>query len=231
MRKDWRKMLETANTAVGQLRVLNSPHGCRNPAWSGALARFFELARGILRYVTADLASGRLGERSFLAGRAEQLGIRRSDLDDILSNYPIQLDSPFEETASIAGGLWSGRSLFGPIYDDALAKLKFSVGTLDLPMHTHDHSDRFITVAAGSGRFWWCEAAREEFQGCGVESMPVREGDVLFFTRGLLHTFSAPDDDLLLLSYHSPEIAFTDSRQYTLPSVCWTPRMHVEVRT
>lgn len=218
-------MLETAHTAIGPLRVLSNVRDRQPPAWSGALARFFDLARGVLRCVSADLASGRLGERSFLAGRARQVGMRRRDLEDILSNYPLQLVSPFEETASIEGGLWSGRSLFGPTYDDALAKLRFSEGTLDLPMHTHDHSDRFIVVASGSGYFWWSDECPTSFCGRRIESRPVRPGDVLIFTRGLLHTFSSPDEELLLLSFHSPEIAFTDPRQYTLPIFRWTPRM------
>lgn len=220
-------MLETANTTVGQLRVLSKENNFRSPAWSGALARFFDLARTVLRYVTADLASGRLGEKSFLAGRAQDMGLNRNDVEDILTNYPLELISPFEETASIAGGLWSGRSLFGPTYDDALAKLRFNAGTLDLPIHTHDFSNRFIVAASGSGRFWWSDESPSSFCGRRIESRPVRPGDVLIFTRGLLHTFSSPDEELLLLSFHSPEIAFTDPRQYTLPTFRWTPRMAV----
>lgn len=220
-------MLETARTQLGQLRVLSETRDCHPPDWSGALARFFDLSRTVLRYVSADLASGRLGDRSFLAGRAEQLGVAHSELQDILSNYPLRLVSPFEETASIAGGLWSGRSLFGPTYDDALAKLRFSAGTLDLPMHTHDYSDRFIVVGSGSGNFWWSDDSSNSFQGRRIESRPVRPGDVLIFTRGLLHTFSSPEEELLLLSFHSPEIAFTDPRQYTLPTFRWTPRMAI----
>jgi mannose-6-phosphate isomerase-like protein (cupin superfamily) len=218
-------MLETAITGLGQFRVLSKARACSNPAWSGALARFFDSARGILRCVTAELASGRLDDRSFLAGRADEVGVDQRNIEDILANYPLEIVSPFEETDSIAGGLWSGRSLFGVTYEDALAKLRFSAGTLDLPLHTHDYSDRFIFVASGVGRFWWSNERLHTFSGLGIDSIPVRSGDVLIFTRGLLHTFSAPEEELLLLSFHSPEIAFTDPRQYTLPKLRWTPRM------
>lgn len=222
-------MLETASKLVAPLRVLSSESGCQHPNWSGTLARFFDVARTILRYVTAEMASGRLRERSFLAGRAQDMGLNRNELEDIVSNYPLELVSPFEDTASIAGGLWSGRSLFGPTYDDALAKLRFNAASLDLPLHTHDHSDRFILVAAGSGHFWWSDETRTSFSGRRIETRPVRPGDALIFTRGLLHTFSSPDEALLLLSFHSPEIAFTDPRQYTLPAFRWTPRMAAAV--
>lgn len=218
-------MLETAITGLGQLRVLSRADRSGYPAWSGALARFFDVARGVLRCVTVEMASGRLYDRSFLAGQADEAGVNQRDIDDILSNYPLRLASPFEETESIAGGLWSGRLLFGSAYEDALAKLRFRAGTLDLPMHTHDYSDRFIVVAAGSGRFWWSDEQSGEFRGSTIDSIPVQPGDVLIFTRGLLHTFSAPEEELLLLSFHSPEIAFTDPRQYTLPKLRWTPRM------
>lgn len=221
-------MLGIETSRGGELSVLVGGGATAQPKWSGALARFFAVARRVLAEVAAEINSARLGNRSFLAGHADDLGLRFYDVEDILSNYPLRLISPFEDTASIAGGLWSGRTLFGPAYDDALAKLRFSSGTLELPIHTHDYSDRFIAVAAGCGRFWWSQAPRDKFDGCGVESMPVRVGDVLVFTRGLLHTFSAPTDDLLLLSFHSPEIPFNDPRQFTLSKTLWTPRM-VEV--
>jgi hypothetical protein len=49
------------------------------------------------------------------------------------------------------------------------------------------------------------------------------------FTRGVVHTFTAPLGDLTLLSYHAPFFDLDDTRQYTIPvSVCegpyvWTP--------
>lgn len=95
-------------------------------------------------------------------------------------------------------------------------RLEVDPGTFDLPLHVHEHSDRFIAVLEGEGRFWWSEEPWREFRGTGIQSAPVRAGDVLVFTRNLLHTFSAPDEDLVLLSYHSPEIPFDDARQMEL---------------
>ncbi|MBK8916289.1 MAG: cupin domain-containing protein [Phycisphaerales bacterium] len=204
--------------------------GGRTPsrAWSGALARFFETSRKILDGVITDVRGGRLREPAFLFGKHSEERIL-TDLDHIMTeidvDYPIDLHSPFEDTESISGGLWSGRELFGPTHEDGLAKLRFAAGTLDLPLHVHEHSDRFIAVLEGQGRFWWSDESWREFSGDDIRSTPVRTGDVLVFTRNLLHTFSAPDEDLLLLSYHSPEIPFDDPRQYTLPSLRWTPRI------
>ncbi|MBA5868106.1 MAG: cupin domain-containing protein [Nitrospira sp. CR1.3] len=222
-------MLTTVAPNGAGLRVLAGTKS-RPPRWSGALASFFDVSRNVLDSVLADVRSGRLAQPTFLFG-----GTGDHDLADTLdtlmtaidSEYDLPLYSPFEDTESIAGALWSGHELFGLGREDALAKLRFSAGTLDLPLHVHEHSDRFIVVLSGKGRFWWSEESWRKFTGIGIQSTPVHVGDVLVFTRDLLHTFSAPDEDLLLLSYHSPEISFNDPRQFTLPFLRWTPRSAV----
>ena len=220
-------MVNSADAAEFGCRVLCGEPGRARPSWSGALPEAFDLAQRVLASVQADIRLGRLQSPAFLAGDA-RLSRLTSDLESLLdqvnTEYDIELRSPFEETASIAGALWSGRDLFGPGRNDGLAKLCFSAGTLDLPLHVHEHSDRFIAVLAGTGRFWWSQEPWRAFSAADIRSMPVRVGDVLVFTRDLLHTFSAPAEDLVLLSYHSPEIAFDDPRQYTLPALRWTPR-------
>jgi len=39
----------------------------------------------------------------------------------------------------------------------------------------------------------------------------------VLFTRGVVHTFTAPVADLTLLSYHAPFFEFDDTRQFTIP--------------
>jgi hypothetical protein len=55
------------------------------------------------------------------------------------------------------------------------------------------------------------------YSGAPVRSTPVSTGDVLAFSRGVLHTFKTQADNLLLLSYHFPFISLDDPRQFTLP--------------
>lgn len=203
---------------------------CNSPStsWSGSLSEFFEVGQRVLRRVHTDIRSHRLSSPAFLFGSANEHGLDRS-LDMLAKridrDYPIELQSPFEETESIAGALWSGRELLDEDRQDGLAKLRFARGTLDLPIHVHEHSDRFIAVLSGAGRFWWSEQSFHRFDASEVQSVPVVAGDVLVFTRNLLHTFSSPDQELVLLSYHSPEISFDDPRQYTIPNIRWTPRL------
>ncbi|TWT44363.1 Cupin domain protein [Phycisphaerae bacterium RAS1] len=220
-------MLEVAMDLEAGLQVLAG--AARTPAvgWSGSLCEFFDVGRRFLRRAHADIRSGRLRSPAFLFGSAGEHGLgatleflsRRIDHE-----YPIELRSPFEETESIAGALWSGKELLGEEREDGLAKLRFARGTLDLPVHVHEHSDRFIAVLRGAGRFWWSEQTLDQFDARQIESVSVVAGDVLVFTRNLLHTFSAPDEELVLLSYHSPEIPFDDPRQYTIPATRWAPR-------
>lgn len=221
--------MTTTQPVMAELRVLA---GCRAASgdWTGALARFFAVARDVIDGLHADIRGGRLREPAFLFGTYGRERVA-TDIHEVATeidlHYPITLQAPFEDTASISGGLWSGRDLFGPHQRDGLAKLRFAAGTLDLPLHVHEHSDRFIVVLEGEGRFWWSEEPWKGFAGGHVESVPVQTGDVLVFTRNLLHTFSAAIEDLVLLSYHSPEIPFTDPRQYTLPPRTWAPRAAV----
>ena len=130
---------------------------------------------------------------------------------------PIEVRSPFEGSESIAGGAWLGRQHFGRHPDAALAKLCFSAGAVDLPMHSHEHSDRFILVLEGEGRFHHAPGAVDGFTGEGVQSVVVRAGDLVLFRRGLVHTFSSPNRTMTLLSWHSPYISFDDARQFKLP--------------
>ena len=41
-------------------------------------------------------------------------------------------------------------------------------------------------------------------------------GDAVLFSRGVVHTFTAPLGDLTLLSYHAPFFEFDDTRQSTI---------------
>lgn len=220
-------MLDMAVAPLG-LRVLAGATAVSQSKWSAALVQFFGLARRVLNQTEAEIRAGRLRAPAFLHGEAGDHGLSAT-LDSLMNaidlEYDIELQSPFEDTESISGGLWSGRELFGPTFEDGLAKLRFAAGTVDLPLHVHEHSDRFIAVLEGSGRFWWSEEHWRAFRGDDIRSTDVHAGDVLVFTRNLLHTFSAENENLLLLSYHSPEISFDDPRQYTLPGLRWTPRL------
>jgi mannose-6-phosphate isomerase-like protein (cupin superfamily) len=145
----------------------------------------------------------------------------------------IELRTPFEECDSIAGGLWVGKEVFNGPREDGLAKLRFRAGTTDLPAHVHEHSDRCLFVLEGEGWFHASACNWRQFDGTGVGSVPVRPGDVVVFNRGVLHTFSAPARELVLISYHSPVLAFDDPRQYTLPERRWVPSVdgHVPLRS
>lgn len=140
---------------------------------------------------------------------------------------PIELRSPFEDCETIDGGLWTADQVFDEAREDGLAKLRFGAGTDDLPAHVHEHSDRCLYVLEGEGTFHASRCDWRTFDGTGIESVQVRAGDVVVFNRGVLHTFSAPRRELVLISYHSPALAFDDPRQFTLPSSCWVPDPHL----
>jgi quercetin dioxygenase-like cupin family protein len=192
-----------------------------------ALAQIFELGQVALKAMAAEARGGLLAPRWLHLGQAE-IGADGATLRCLVAaaeqEYPLELKGPFEGTETIAGAVWSGRELLGPERNDGIAKLRFGRGTLDLPMHVHAHSDRFIVVLEGEGFFHVSHEPFEGFTAREIRSIPVKALDVLIFLRGLVHTFSAPSQDLLLLSHHSPLIPFDDPRQYRVPRVHWCPR-------
>ena len=129
----------------------------------------------------------------------------------LIRRYPITIEQGFEGNAGIAGGFWASTAH----KDDALVFLRFASGTVDLPLHVHEFSDRFIMVEAGLGLFHYAPSAERPDE---LRSLVVQARDVLVFTRGLLHTFTAPLSDLTLLSYHSPFFEFDDTRQFAIPA-------------
>jgi len=142
---------------------------------------------------------------------------------ELEGEVPIEVRSPFEGSDAIAGGAWLGREHFGAHPDCALAKLCFSAGAVDLPMHSHEYSDRFILVLEGEGRFHHAPGSAQGFTGDGVQSDRVSGGDLVLFRRGLVHTFSSPHRAMTLLSWHLPFFAFDDPRQFELPAARVSP--------
>lgn len=150
-------------------------------------------------------------------------GIHFRDLIDRLERErPITLSSPFEGSHLVSGAAWEVGAA------GALAKLRWAPGADDLPMHVHEHSDRFIIVHEGRGFFHVSNQTIDDFDGSDVRSIPARERDVFLFTRGVVHTFSTLDQPMTLLSCQLPYLEFDDPRQYRLPRYKWIAREHPE---
>jgi len=87
-----------------------------------------------------------------------------------------------------------------------------------------------LVVTSGIGLFHYIPNLKSPRE---LRSIVVEAGDAVLFTRGVVHTFTAPLSDLTLLSYHAPFINFTDAKQYTIPrsllrlNLEWRPAMVV----
>lgn len=205
--------------ADGQAFVFGSAEG--DPR-TDVLAAFFETARQVLGRVRESACDNAI----FRHGRVER-GSRWFRTDgvhaELHEKHPIRVDAGFEGNSGVDGGVWRPTD-HG---EDGLVHLRFSVGTEDLPLHIHEFSDRLIVVTSGIGLFHYLPATGATHE---LRSLLVEAGDVLIFTRGLIHTFTAPIGDLMLLSYHSPFFELDDARQYSIPQAiglaayAWAPR-------
>ena len=204
-------------------------HGLEIKAVESPMAFVFDFGRKVLREVRLEAIAR--GVTRPIGVRARLMDRTIASLSAGFSAYPIELRSPFEGASSVAGAVWSGAELWNQDRDDGLAKLRFDRGACELPMHAHEYSDRFIVVFSGAGIFHFSGESLSDFTGRGVQSAPVTKGDIVCFTSGLVHTFSAPNQELVLLSYHAPLIAFDDPRQYSLPAVRWTYAEHAQANS
>lgn len=203
-----------------QLPEDNRPSGTR------VLEGIFGMAQNALERLSKELSlSGcdRGAAISRLRGTGPGVSFGRL-IAELERDLPIELQGPFENSDSVSGAVWEGRSLLDERCDAALLKLRFEKGALDLPLHTHERSDRFIMALDGRGFFHVSDEPADKFTGRQIRTVPVRSRDVLMFTRRVVHTFSAPDEPLVLLSYHAPFIPLTSSDQYLIPGCAVLPR-------
>jgi mannose-6-phosphate isomerase-like protein (cupin superfamily) len=171
-----------------------------------ALGAWFRMMReAIGRAVTAaaDAAVVRFGR---LNGASNWETLKALH-DGLLESHPIRVDAGFEGNPGVEGGAW--RPSDGG--DDGLVHLRFAAGTEDLPLHVHEFSDRLLVVTSGTGLFHYLPNAAKSRE---LRSVVVDGGDAVLFTRGVVHTFMAPFEELTLLSYHAPFFEFDDARQF-----------------
>ena len=198
--------------------ALNVPEDHR-PTGTRVLDAVISLAESAMQ----QLAIAQEGRPTALVSRLRGSG-RGISLSSLLGEldlaHPLLLEYPFEGSSRVGGAVWMPRSV-GIQSDTSLAKLRWEAGADDLPMHVHDHSDRFIIVRSGRGFFHVTDESAERFSGTKVRTVPARERDVFLFSRGIVHTFSTDREPMELLSCQLPFLAFDDPRQYRLPKTRW----------
>ncbi|MEM6260713.1 MAG: cupin domain-containing protein [Planctomycetota bacterium] len=152
--------------------------------------------------------------------------------------HPAELVYPFEENERVGGAIWSISPPEGPFEElpganshsegGGVVKLRWESRANDLPMHSHEHSDRCIIVLEGRGFYHVSDETIGGFTGRDVRTIAARERDVFVFRRGVVHTFSTFDHPMVLLSCHLPFIPLSDPVQYELPQVKWvaSERLH-----
>lgn len=145
----------------------------------------------------------------------------RDAVDTWERRHPVELAYPFESNTRVGGAVWPGAAR-GEGSPDALMKLRWESRANDLPMHSHEYSDRCIIVLKGRGFYHISDEPVDGFTGQNVRTIAARERDVFVFRRGVVHTFSTFDHPMLLLSCHLPFIPLDDRRQYVLPEIHWT---------
>lgn len=173
-----------------------------------ALATWFRLMRKTIGHAF-ELARGaavvRLGKLKEVAKWANA----RACHDHLREYHPIRVEAGFEGNPGVEGGAWRPRD--GD--DDGLVHLRFAAGTEDLPLHVHQFSDRLLVVTSGLGLFHYFA---DSVTSRELRSIVVEAGDVVLFTRGVVHTFTAPISEIVLLSYHTPFLELNDPRQFTI---------------
>ncbi|MEO1009597.1 MAG: cupin domain-containing protein [Planctomycetota bacterium] len=201
--------------------------GLRLPLEDGDQPTGPEVLRAMLSLAEATLgqlagqANGSVAALGRLRGTGRGVSFGRI-IERLERDQPLELVSPFEGSERVAGAVWPHPD--GGDLRPALAKLRWSAGADDLPMHAHEHSGRFIVVHEGRGYFHVSRQPLGRFDGTDVRTVPARERDVFVFTPGVVHTFSTARSPMTLLSCQAPFLEFDNPRQYTLPAHHWSAR-------
>lgn len=215
----WNVSLDTADGPGSFDRVVRSGRG----EGRSVLEDLFDLAEDVAEHLRMEPPGSRAA--SFLRGKVQPSA--ESSLTETVREVeralPLTLRAPFEGCAEIAGDVWRGSQLFGDRRKDGLALLRFEARAIDLVAHAHEESDRVVLVIEGHGVFHASEESLEDFTGTKMRRVDLGPGELVAFSRGLVHTFSAPSSGLLLLSYHSDFMEFEDARQYTPAATKWWP--------
>lgn len=187
---------------------------------SEAFLTLASAAEQYLERMEAAVASGGAPSRGALATRIRGTGpgVSFGSIVAALRSAAVGWICPFEGCLNARGVVLRGDEIVSKDRKDAFLILEFQPHTLDLPLHTHDDSDRFICVMGGRGFFHVSPDPLEAGAGRRLRHTAVRDRDALMFRRGTVHTFSTAEHPLTLLSYHRPYIPLADERQYTLPS-------------
>ena len=189
-----------------------------HPAPGQVVRRLLQLAANAMESLDATTSKLSLGRI-----RGTGPGVTFGSLIEVLETaYPLKLQYPFEESDRVGGAVWDCQDILNdPAANTAIAKLQWREHA-DIPLHTHEHADRFIIVLDGRGFFHWSDQSVEEFDGSAVKTIAARSRDVFVFKRGLMHTFSTAEHPMTLLSVQSPSITFDDPRQFRLPKHHWS---------
>ncbi len=192
-------------------------------AEAGAGPAFEALAGAAQHYLgrmEAAAAAGSLPHRVALMTRVRGTGpgVSFGRVVSALTSASVGWVCPFEGCMTARGSVLLGSELARPGRTDAFLILALAPHTRDLPLHTHDDSDRFIFAVDGRGFFHSSPDPLEAGPSRRLRTVAVRDRDALMFRRGTVHTFSTDEHPLTLLSYHSPYIPLADERQYTLGS-------------
>lgn len=179
----------------------------------GALSRMFRTCRALVEDLTSDIQAGAITTPVCACGSWHRITDNPSTIPDLVALtevYPLALQSPFEEVETIAGGIWKASDICSG--NDAILRLSFRAGTVNLPLHSHNFSDRVVFVVRGSGTFEFVS----DLESNELTTTHVQEGTMLMFPRGTIHSFRTPDAGLELISYHSPYIELEDAKHYTV---------------
>ncbi|MCI5065893.1 cupin domain-containing protein [bacterium] len=101
---------------------------------------------------------------------------------------------------NITATAWKACDYAGLEGEDAIIRMRFERGSKNLPLHSHDHSDRVLIVTSGNG-FGYYQLG--EFSGSEVRRIEVSPGTLIVFPRGTLHTFECTTEDIVPLAFYS----------------------------
>ena len=170
------------------------------------LINTLDFCREIFDQEAAKHPTGQFYSHSSIDCRTFEVLLRNIKTMEAL--YPKSLIPVFQDPDSlenITANAWPARDILGGNRDDAVIRMRFETGADNLPLHSHDHSDRVLVVTSGQGFGYYHLGP---FTREGVQRIEVVPGTLIVFPKGTMHTFQCTEGQIETITFHSPFVPF-----------------------
>lgn len=136
---------------------------------------------------------------------------------DICEDKVMELKRPFEGSENISGLIIAlNQKEIHKNQESGFLRLVFDENTTDLPFHIHPQSDRLILITKGEGYFCYSDRKINSTSIESIKKKDISAGTLIYFSKGLVHTFGTNFSKMEFISFHLPFIPLENELHFSV---------------